>query len=65
MNWTLIFFFTTLLCICMITYLATKLCRVREQLSIIKDALEDKKRKPQSTYPYEKKRYDKDDMLQY
>lgn len=44
MNWTLIFFFTTLLCICVITYLATKLCRVREQLSIIKDALEDIKK---------------------
>lgn len=41
MNWTLIFFFSTLLCICVIAYLATKLCRVREQLSIIKDALED------------------------
>lgn len=41
MNWTPIFFFTTLLCICVICYLVTKLCRVREQLSIIKDALED------------------------
>ncbi|WP_312943070.1 HAMP domain-containing sensor histidine kinase [Oscillibacter sp.] len=44
MNWTLIFFFTTLLCICVIAYLATKLYRVKEQLSIIKDALEDIKK---------------------
>lgn len=44
MNWTLIFLCTTLLCICMITCLTTKLCRVREQLSIIKDALEDIKK---------------------
>lgn len=44
MNWTLIFFFTTFLCICVICYLATKLCRVKEQLSIIKDALEDIKK---------------------
>lgn len=44
MNWILIFFFTTLLCICVIAYLATKLCRVREQLSIIKDVLEDIKK---------------------
>ncbi|WMM23581.1 HAMP domain-containing sensor histidine kinase [Tissierella sp. MB52-C2] len=41
MNWTLIFFFSTLLCICVIVFLAGKLCRVKEQLSIIKDALED------------------------
>lgn len=44
MNWIPIFFFTTLLCICVICYLVTKLCRVREQLSIIKDALEDIKK---------------------
>lgn len=41
MNWTLIFFLTTLLCMGLIAYLATKLCCVREQLSMIKDALED------------------------
>jgi signal transduction histidine kinase len=41
MNWTLIFLFFTLLCVCVIIYLATKLYRVKEQLSIIKDALED------------------------
>ncbi|MBZ4665677.1 HAMP domain-containing sensor histidine kinase [Mahella sp.] len=44
MDWTLIFFFSTLLCICVIVYLATRLCRVREQLSIINDALEDIKK---------------------
>lgn len=44
MNWTIIFLFSTLLCICVIVYLATKLCRVKEQLSIIKDALEDIKK---------------------
>lgn len=44
MNWTLIFFFSALLCICVIVYLATRLCRVKEQLSIIKDALEDIKK---------------------
>ncbi|AEE91112.1 Histidine kinase [Tepidanaerobacter acetatoxydans Re1] len=44
MNWALIFFFTTLLCICVIAYLATRFCRVREQLSIIKDVLEDIKK---------------------
>ncbi len=41
MNWTLTFFLTTLLCMGVIAYLATKLYRVREQLSMIKDALED------------------------
>lgn len=41
MNWTLIFLFFTLLCVCVIIYLTTKLYRVKEQLSIIKDALED------------------------
>ncbi|WIV11878.1 HAMP domain-containing sensor histidine kinase [Proteiniborus sp. MB09-C3] len=41
MNLTLIFLFSTFLCICIIVYLATKLCRVKEQLSIIKEALED------------------------
>lgn len=44
MNCTLIFLFFTLLCICIIAYLWTKLCRVKEQLSIIKDALEDIKK---------------------
>ncbi|MBU5439326.1 HAMP domain-containing histidine kinase [Tissierella sp. MSJ-40] len=44
MNWTLIFLFATLLCICIIVYLATKFCRVKEQLSIIKAALEDIKK---------------------
>lgn len=44
MNWTPIFFFSTLLSIFVIIYLATKLCRVKEQLSIIKDALEDIKK---------------------
>lgn len=44
MNWTLIFLFITLLCICVIVYLANKLCRVKEQLSIIKDALDDIKK---------------------
>lgn len=41
MDWTLIFFFSTLLCICIIVFLITKLCRVAEQLSTIKDALND------------------------
>jgi signal transduction histidine kinase len=41
MNWTLIFLFSTLLCVCVIIYLTTKLYRVKEQLSIIRDALED------------------------
>ncbi len=44
MKWTPIFIFSIFLCICIILYLATKLCRVKEQLSIIKDALEDIKR---------------------
>lgn len=44
MNWTLIFFFSTLLCICVIIYLWAKLYRIKEQLSIIKDALEDIKK---------------------
>ena len=44
MNWTVIFFFSTLSCICVIAYLAAKLCRVKEQLSFIKDALEDIKK---------------------
>lgn len=44
MNWTLIFFFTTILCICVIGCLAAKFCRVKEQLSIIKDTLEDIKK---------------------
>lgn len=41
MNWALIFLFSTLLCVCVIIYLTTKLYRVKEQLSIIKDVLED------------------------
>jgi signal transduction histidine kinase len=41
MNWTLIFLFSTLLCVCVIIYLTTKIYRVKEQLSIIRDALED------------------------
>lgn len=41
MNWTIIFFFSTLLCICIIIFLITKLCRVAEQLSTIKYALND------------------------
>ncbi len=41
MNWTLFFLFSTLFCICVILYLTTKLCRAKEQLSIIRDALED------------------------
>lgn len=44
MNWTLVFFYSTFLCVCVIICLGTKLCRVREQLSIIKDALEDIKK---------------------
>lgn len=44
MNWTLLFFFATILFIFVIGYFATKLCRVKEQLSIIKDALEDIKK---------------------
>lgn len=44
MNWTLVFFFSTSISICVIIYLATRLCRVGEQLSIIKDALEDIKK---------------------
>lgn len=44
MNWALLFLFTTLLCGCVIICLAIKLFRVKEQLSIIKDALEDIKR---------------------
>lgn len=44
MSWTLFFFCSTLICICIIAYLAAKLCRVREQLLIIKDALEDIKK---------------------
>lgn len=44
MNWTLIFLFSTFLCICIIVNLAAKLLRVKEQLSIIKDALEDIKK---------------------
>jgi signal transduction histidine kinase len=44
MNWTLFFFCSTLICICIIAYLAAKLCRVKEQLLIIKDALEDIKK---------------------
>ncbi len=41
MNWTLVFFLSTSISICVIIYLATQLCRVREQISIIRDALED------------------------
>lgn len=41
MNWTCIFFFTTVISICVIVYLITRLLRVKEQLSIIRDALED------------------------
>lgn len=41
MSWTLIFICSTLLCISVIIYLGTRLYRVREQLSIIKEALED------------------------
>ncbi|MGL5253956.1 MAG: sensor histidine kinase [Brevinema sp.] len=44
MNWTLVFFFLTSFSICVIIYLATRLYRVREQLSIIKEALEDIKK---------------------
>lgn len=36
-----LFFFTVLLCICVIAFLVIKLCRVREQLSVIKEVLED------------------------
>jgi signal transduction histidine kinase len=43
MNWTLIFLFSTFLCICIIVCLVIKLCRVKEQISAIKDALEDMK----------------------
>jgi signal transduction histidine kinase len=44
MKWTVFFFFSTIISICAIVYLTTKLCRVKEQLSIIKDALEDIKK---------------------
>ncbi|WP_099203878.1 sensor histidine kinase [Scatolibacter rhodanostii] len=44
MNWTLFFFFTTFLCLCLIVYLATRLCRVKEQLFFIKEGLEDIKK---------------------
>lgn len=44
MNWTLIFLSSTIICICVIIYLTAKLYRVKEQLSIIKDALEDIKK---------------------
>jgi K+-sensing histidine kinase KdpD len=41
MNWKMVFLFSSLLSACVIIYLAAKLHRVKEQLSIIKDALED------------------------
>jgi len=41
MNWMLFFFAALLLCICAIAYLTVKLCRVREQLSVIEGALKD------------------------
>lgn len=44
MNWILFFLFSTCICVCIIIYLTTKLYRVKEQLSIIKDALEDIKK---------------------
>lgn len=44
MNWTSIFRILILIGICIIVYLAAKLYRVKEQLSIIKDALEDIKK---------------------
>ncbi len=44
MKWTLVFFFSTIISICVIVYLWAKLCRVKEQISNIKDALEDIKK---------------------
>lgn len=44
MNWTLVFFLSTSISLCVIIYLAARLYRVREQLSIIKDALDDIKK---------------------
>lgn len=44
MNWTLTLLSSTLLCICIIVYLATKLYRVKDQLSIIEEVLEDIKK---------------------
>ncbi|NLO86324.1 MAG: HAMP domain-containing histidine kinase [Clostridiales bacterium] len=41
MNWALIFGFTTLLCSCAVCYLSAKLWRVKEQLHVIQNALED------------------------
>lgn len=44
MNWTIFLFLSISFGICVIVYLATRLYRVREQLSIIRDALEDIKK---------------------
>lgn len=44
MNWTIFLLLSISFGICVIVYLATRLYRVREQLSIIKDALEDIKK---------------------
>lgn len=41
MNWSSVFLISTLISICIIVYLAARLYRIEEQLSIIKDALED------------------------
>lgn len=41
MNWPSIFFISTSISICIIVYLAARLCRIEKQLSIIKDALQD------------------------
>lgn len=41
MNWTTVFICSTVICVCIIIYLLSKLFRVKQQLSAIKEALED------------------------